>query len=98
MLTAITMVSKRFEITVVDSITAAEFQWFEAMIEGEAECALNKNGRILLVEGFETIYDLIAHLSEHEFIHDVGLIREVIDYEPQYEENLIEVEFDNDDV
>lgn len=96
MLTAITMMSKTFEITVVDPISSAEFEWLELKaVDEDVEVALNKSGRILLVDGFEDVYQLISFISQHEFIHDIGLIREVIEYEPQYEdEMLIEVEFE----
>lgn len=96
-LTAIKMITKRFEITVVDPITRAEFEWFEAMLTSEAfdqgwkdvDCSLSASGLILLVEGVESIYDLISVLAEHEFMHDIGLIKEISDYEPQFEEEML---------
>lgn len=106
MLKAIKMVTKRFEITVVDPISNAELDWFECMVlssdialenDQPIEMSLTSNGRILMVEGLEDIYQLISLMAEHEFIHDIGLIKEVIDYEPIYEdEQLITIEFDND--
>ena len=98
MLKAIVMVSKRFEITVVDPISDAEFQWFETNVCREGvDCSLVKSGRILLVEGLESIYELISILAEHEFVHDIGLIKEVIDYEPQYDDDELKylIEFED---
>lgn len=99
MLKAIVMMQKRFEITVVDPITQAEFDWFYDMLPSEEmDCSLTNNGRILMVEGVEDIYELVSILAEHEFVHDIGLIREVIDYEPQYDDEDMHylVDFDND--
>ena len=95
-LTAIKMVTKTFEITVVDPISQKEFEWFESNVCREGvDCALNKSGRMLIVEGLEDVHELISILAEHEFIHDIGLIREIVDYEPVYDdEMLIEVEFE----
>lgn len=98
MLKAITMVTKRFEITVVDPISRAEFEWFEMNVTREGvDCAITNNGRILMVDGLETIYELVEILAEHEFIHDIGLIREVIDYEPQFDDEDMHylIEFDD---
>lgn len=98
MLKAITMVTKRFEITVVDPITRAEFEWFECEITRHAwDAGLTTGGRILMVEGPETIYELIEVLADHEFIHDVGLIKEVIDYEPQYDDEDLLITVDLND-
>ena len=99
MIQAIKMVTKVFEITVIDNITRAEHEWFELQTTRYGwDVALTKSGRILMVEGPETIYELIEVLAEHEFVHDIGLIREVINYEPQYadEDMHFVVEFDND--
>ena len=99
MLKSIIMMSKRFEITVIDPITPSEFDWFGEMLPEETmQCTLTSNGRILMVEGVESIYELVAILAEHEFVHDIGLIKEVIDYEPQYDDEDMHylVDFDND--
>lgn len=104
-LKAIKMVTKRFEITFTEPVTQREFAWFEATMVSDVfdmygvdadmpECTMTNNGRIILVEGYETIYDLIKTLAEHEFIHDIGLIKEIVDYEPQYEEEEIYVSND----
>lgn len=95
-LKAIEMVVKTFEITVVDPLTDVEDQWLEARaVDNDYDCSVNQSGRIVLIEGPETIYELIEFLGEHEFLHDIGLIREIVQYEPQYEsEMLIEVEFE----
>ena len=98
-LTAIKMVTKTFEITLVDPISPAELEWLEVQVTDEDWIvAVNQNHRILLIEGPETIYEVITALAEHEFLHDIGLIREICDYEPVYDEDemLIQVEFDND--
>ena len=98
-LTSITMVTKRFEITLTDPLTQAEFEWFELKATDEdADAAMTNNGRILMVDGLEDIYQLISLLSEHEFIHDIGLIKEVIDYEPQFDDEDMHylIDFDND--
>lgn len=97
-LTAIKMVTKTFEITLVDPISQAELEWLEVETTDEDwDVGINQNGRILLIEGPETIHEVISILANHEFMHDIGLIREICDYEPVYDdEMLIEVEFDND--
>lgn len=97
MVTAVRMVNKVFKITVVDPVTPAEMQWFESNTTDNGwEAAVTESGRIILVEGPETIYELISVLAEHEFLHDIGLIEESIIYEPEYEneEQLIQIEFD----
>ena len=99
-LTAITMVTKRFELTMIEPVTQAEFGWFEMCLTEDfenAECTITQSGRIIMVEGLETIHELISVLAQNEFMHDLGLIREVIDYEPQFEDDelLIAIEFDD---
>lgn len=87
-ITAITMVIRQFEVTVSDPITRAEFEWFECETTRYAwDCAMTPNGRILMVEGPDDIHELIGVLAEHEFVHDIALIKEVATYEPQYEDN-----------
>ena len=99
-LTAITMVTKRFELTMIEPVTQAEFGWFEMCLTEDfenAECTITQSGRIIMVEGLETIHELISVLAQNEFMHDLGLIKEVIDYEPQFEDDelLIAIEFDD---
>ncbi len=84
---AITMIVKRFEITFDCEISEAEVNWFKEQLSEEQHAVLSKSHRILLVDGFEDIYALIEELASNEFVHDIGLIREVIDYEPVYQED-----------
>lgn len=92
----ITMMTKVFEITVVDPLTDMEFQWLEAhAVENNYDVAVNRTGLILMIEGPESIYELAEFLGEHQFISDIGLIKESITYEPQYDEPLILVDLDD---
>ncbi len=86
------MVVKRFEITFNCEVTTAEVEWFKEDLDEDMHATLSKSQRILLIEGVEDVYKLIELLAKNEFIHDIGLIREIVDYEPEYkdEEMLIQ--------
>ena len=88
--------SIRFEVTVTEPITNAEFDWFEMnAIEDGYESALSSSGRILLIEGPENIHETIGLLAQYEFMEDIGLIKEIVDYEPEWEdEDKFIVEFE----
>lgn len=85
MMRTIDMVTKTFEIYMLDPISGVEFEWWEMGVTRYAwNTTLTNSGRILLVEGPEDIRELIAVLVEHEFHLDIGNIKETTHYEPIY--------------
>ena len=83
---------KTFEITFTDPVTDAEFAYWESIVCREgAETTMTNNGRIISLETDITIEELCKVLGRAGFADDVGLIREIVEYEP--DRKMIEVEF-----
>ena len=90
------MTDKVFKLTLTDPLSPAEIEWLVMQSEeADFDVAVNQSGRIVLLEGPQTIEELIKFLSEHEFAFDIGLIEETIQYEPIYDTPHYEVEFDD---
>ena len=81
-----------YEITLIDPLTDHEYAWIEEVMGREGdECAVNHNGRILLIETEDEINEVISLLARLELADDVGMIRQIVEYVP--ERNMIEIEF-----
>ena len=78
------MVTHEFEVVFDEEITELEVDWFKSQLPGSAHCTMGKSNRIMLVDGFETIHDLIKALAKNEFMLDIVNIKEVINYEPEW--------------
>ena len=80
------MVTKKFEVTLLTPLLFEEEREYLAGIakEHKLEIAASKLERILVIEGdAETdIHKVIKFLAETGFAMDVGLIKEVTEYEP----------------
>ena len=89
-------VEKIFEVTFMDPVSAEEFKWFEEGVAREGVLvALASSGRIMTFAGIEEVESLIQYLGEYLFADSVAHIREIIDYEVEWEELGIIVEFEN---
>ncbi len=94
MIQGIKMITKQFEVTFDCEISQSEVEWLLEGFDDDQHAVLSKSHRILLVDGFEDIYALIQELADNEFIHDVALIKEVITYEPQYDEQQFAIDLE----
>ena len=88
-------IEKTYEITLVDPLTEHEYAWLEEQIGRQGfDTAVNSNGRILLIESEDEVEEIITLLARCGIADDVGLIRQIIEFEP--ERRMVELEFVND--
>lgn len=86
------MITKTYEITLTEPVSDAEIEWLDMLTtEEEWELAVNQSRRIVLVAGPEDVRDLIKVLAQNEFADDIGLIREIVEYEPIYDDQLFDL-------
>lgn len=79
------MVHKRFEITVIEPIYEIESLVLVLAAERKKwDIHIVNSGRIMVLEGPKTIKTVIKFLTEVGFNDDVGLIKEITEYEPDY--------------
>ena len=93
------MITRTWTICFACPISNVEVDWFKEQLDENWSCAINKTMRILSIEGPETIEELSASLSKHEFMYDILNIRETVDYELEWEEEEMLIVFtpENDD-
>ena len=86
------MIHTRFEVTLLDPLIDVEALYFIAAAEVmNWDLVVAKEGRILVLEGPKTIKPVIKWLAEHDLGPDVGLIRKIVDYDPdEYENEFVE--------
>ena len=78
---------KRFEVTIIDEELWEGEQDIVKLIAAmnDINVAISKSGRIITLDNVETIYDCIKIIAKFGLAEEVGLIREITDYEPNLE-------------
>ena len=85
----------RFEVILVTPLTDHEIGYLEMLItEDELDFHINASGRIVVIEA-DHIEEITGYFQEMGLIEDIGLIRHITEYEPQFEHGTkILVEFE----
>ena len=91
------LVTNIITVTLTDPLTSGEgYKIVSALKENGFESTVSKSNRILTVE-VESLDDLeiiTAELAELGLVESIGLIRQVTEFEPQWDHNMIRIEFD----
>ena len=83
------MVTREFEIVFDEEITDLEVEWFKKQLPKSSHCTMGRTNRIMLVDGFQDINELIKALAKNEFMMDIMNIKEIVNYEPEW--NMVEL-------
>ena len=77
---------KYFEVTIRDyAIDEVEAMYIQLVCEkSDVEFSISKSGRIILFSNIKDIKDLIKVLSEMGLAEDIGVIKEITEYWPEY--------------
>ena len=83
---------KRFEITIVEEeLYPAEIDFINLIAElNDLSITISQSGRVILLDNVETIRDAIKIISQIGLADEVGLIREIIEYHPHIEVELLD--------
>lgn len=74
------------EITLTDPLTESEVVYLVDQFDRkDYECVVNQSGRILLVATDE-LEDVLQLLGRFGYLTSVGLIRVIMEFEPQWDE------------
>ena len=80
----INMVQRRFEVTLMEALIEVEANMLIDMATAQGfQLVANKQGLILVIEGPEDVREVVSFLAKTGFAAEVGLIREIVDYEPE---------------
>jgi hypothetical protein len=81
-------IEHRFEVTIVgDELSDLEIVYlYTALFDADFEFSISESKRIILFEGISDIKDLIKQLADIGLAEDIGVIKEITEYYPIYEE------------
>ena len=75
----------RFEVTVTIPIFEFEREWMSKLAEeNNIDISITNSGLIILMEGPKTVYECIKFIDKMGLSLDVGMIREVVEYYPDF--------------
>ena len=79
----------RFEVTIAgEELSELEILWFYAAFENaDFDFTISKSGRIMLFDGVKDIKELVKILADIGLADDIGCIKGITEYFPDYDTN-----------